>query len=196
MERNIEGLQVTKEVARRFEELQIPYVLGGSLVSSIHGLPRSTNDADISVEPFAGKEADFVSRFGSEYYLSLPAVESAVRNRTSFNVIHTTIGFKVDVFVQKERAFDRSAMGRRRPIVLEETRADDLMILTPEDIILHKLEWYRLGNEISERQWMDILGVIQVQGDRLDRPYLKKWATELGVADLWTRADEQGRSGL
>jgi hypothetical protein len=57
-------------------------------------------------------------------------------------------------------------------------------VTTAEDIILAKLEWYWMGDEVSDQQWRDILGVLLVQADRLDRDYLRKWAIELGVADL------------
>jgi hypothetical protein len=192
VDRNVEGLQIVKEVIRIFEELQICYVLGGSLASSIQGKPRFTDDADISVEPFSGKETNLVNKLGSDYYINLAAVQTAVSERSSFNVIHTPTGFKVDVFVQKERAFDKSALDRRRLVELPQPGHGTLVVLSPEDIILYKLEWFRLGGEISDKQWSDILGVIQVQGDRLDRSYLQKWAQELGVADLLARAEQQG----
>ncbi len=57
-----------------------------------------------------------------------------------------------------------------------------------EDVILAKLEWYRLGGEISDQQWRDILGVLKVQAGRLDMDYLKQWAVELEVAGLLQRA--------
>jgi hypothetical protein len=68
----------------------------------------------------------------------------------------------------------------------ESSRAYDLA--TAEDVVLGKLEWYRLGNEISERQWRDAIGVLQVQKGTLDREYLEHWARELGLGDLLARA--------
>ena len=191
MEWNLEGLAILKEVIQAFDELGIPYAVGGSVASSIQGKPRFTLDADISVEPFPGREAELVSRFGGDYYISLPAVKEAVRDRSSFNIIQTAKAAKVDVFVRKDRPFELSAMHRKRNLVLAEQGLGAIQVLSPEDIILHKLEWYRLGDEVSDRQWSDILGVIQVQGERLDRAYLQKWAEELGVADLLARAFSQ-----
>ncbi|HET7292328.1 MAG TPA: hypothetical protein VFM88_07880, partial [Vicinamibacteria bacterium] len=57
--------------------------------------------------------------------------------------------------------------------------------------LLAKLEWFRLGGESSERQWTDILGLLRANGERLDRPYLERWAEALGVADLLERATRQ-----
>jgi hypothetical protein len=194
VDKNADVLQIVKAVAQNFESLGIPYVLGGSLASSIQGITRFTNDADIAVEPFAGAEAELVGRFGPDFYISLVAVQSAVRERSSFNIIHPASGFKVDVFVRKERAFDKSALARRRVVELAEPGIGSLMVLSPEDIILYKLEWFRLGGEISDRQWGDVLGVLQVQGDRLDRPYMQKWAQDLSVADLLARAEQHAAS--
>jgi hypothetical protein len=66
---------------------------------------------------------------------------------------------------------------------------------SPEDTLLHKLVWFRLGDEISDRQWGDVLGVLRVQGERLDQAYLDAWATSLGVADLLERARTTARGG-
>lgn len=182
---NDENLPVVQEVIAALARLQIPYALGGSWASSLLGKLRFTHDADIAVESFPGKEAAFCGLFGNDYYLSLPAVQQAVQQHTSFNIIHTPSGFKVDVFVHRDRPFDRSVMLRRQSHVLGDPSAGQTVeFVSAEDIILLKLEWYRLGNETSEQQWLDVLGVFQVQGDRLDRTYLDHWAKELQIDDL------------
>jgi hypothetical protein len=178
-----------------FDRLGIAYALGGSLASSVHGVSRNTLDADLSVEPFPGKESQFVSSFGPDYYVSLDAVRSAVSQRSSFNVIQTTAGFKVDVFVRKDRPFDLSMMARRRTLRPPGPDARPIAVVSPEDIVLLKLEWYRLGNEVSDRQWSDVLGVLRTQSGRLDEAYLDRWAAELGVADLLARARGEAAVG-
>ena len=184
MDRPIDNLDVVREVTSAFDRLGIGYALGGSWASSFHGEPRSTRDADITVEPFPGREAELAASFGPDYYLSLDAVTRAVRERRTFNIINTIAGFKVDVFVRKDAAFDRSVMDRRRPITSPGDSWHPLVMISPEDSILLKLEWYRLGGETSERQWLDVLGVLRIQAGRLDEAYLDLWATGLGVADL------------
>jgi hypothetical protein len=180
-----ENLRVVQEVTAVLASLGIPYALGGSWASSLLGKMRFTYDADLSVEPFPGREAEFCAAFGPEYYMSPAAVQQAMRRRSSFNIIHTPSGFKVDVFVRKDRPFEESVMARRRAYPLP--TGQEVVCVSPEDVVLLKLEWYRLGNETSERQWSDILGVLQVQAGKLDETYLDRWAADLGVADLLQR---------
>jgi hypothetical protein len=183
-----ENLQVLQEVIAALSSLGIPYALGGSLASCVFGLMRTTQDADLSVEPFPGKEAALCACFGEDYYISQECVEDAIRRQASFNIIHLISGFKVDCFIRKDRPFDLSAMARRRSYPWPGQAGLSLQCVTPEDVVLFKLEWYRLGDEASERQWRDIIGVLQVQAGKLDEAYLDHWAADLGVADLLGRA--------
>ena len=180
--------QTIRQVVDVLDRFGIDYALGGSLASSLHGVSRSTVDADLSVEPFPGREAEFSRSFGPEYYISPDAVRQAVRDRGSFNIIETTTGNKVDVFIRKDRPFEQSVMRRRRAFTPEEPDALPIYVVSAEDIILLKLEWYRLGEEVSERQWLDVLGVMRTQAGRLDEGYLDRWAADLGLADLLGRA--------
>lgn len=191
MDHNFENLSILQEVVAVLSRLEIPYALGGSWASSFYGKPRLTHDADVTVEPFSGKEAAFCSSFGEYYYVSLPAVQDAIRHRSSFNVIHFDSGFKVDLFVRKLRPFDASLMARRRAFDMPNTNGQTLTFVSAEDVILLKFEWYRLGGGSSERQWQDILGVFQVQAGRLDQAYLARWAADLGVSDLLQRARQE-----
>jgi hypothetical protein len=195
VEASDDNLQAIEEVVQVFANLGIPYALGGSMASSLLGKPRFTEDADISVEPFPGQESTLVSNFGPDYYVSLQAVQQAVRQRSSFNIIHSRSGFKIDVFVCKDRPFEQSVMARRRLVQLADRPDQSIVVVSPEDIILLKLEWYRLGDEISDRQWSDILGVLKVQAGKLDEAYLDLWAADLGVTDLLARARQESSIG-
>jgi hypothetical protein len=184
----IEHQRVTFAVLSAFESAGIAYAVGGSVASSVFGVPRYTQDADLTAEPFPGREEAFVRQFGPDYYISPEAVRQAVHDRGSFNIIHTPTGFKVDVFIQKRRPFDQNLLRRRIPRTDLDPTGRPVLVLSPEDVLLQKLEWFRLGGEVSNQQWGDVLGVLRVQAGRLDSAYLDHWAADLGVADLLAKA--------
>ena len=115
-------------------------------------------------------------------------IKDDVVRQSSFNLIHYETAFKVDVFVRKMRPYDAVQLARRRKSVIATEPEASVYVISPEDIILSKLEWYRQGGEVSERQWRDVLGVLKVRADELDLDYLQKWAAELRVHDLLARA--------
>jgi hypothetical protein len=191
MSQPADNLEELRHVIAALNNLQIEYVLGGSMASSLLGVPRFTQDADLMVEPFQSRESLLAACFGPEYYVSVPAIIEANRHRRSFNVINVATGFKADLFVRKDRPFESSAMRRRIAVKLPDASDEPIQVLSAEDVILFKLEWYRLGGEISDRQWTDVLGLMRVQSARLDANYLKQWAAELGVSDLLLRATNE-----
>jgi hypothetical protein len=96
---------------------------------------------------------------------------------------------KIDIFVAKNAPYDTEAFRRRRKDTLdEEQKTAEFYLVSPEDIILNKLEWFRLGGGISDRQWNDVLGVLKIQNNSLDDNYLKYWASELKLEDLLKKA--------
>lgn len=186
-------LEVALEVARLLEQLEIPYLAAGSLASSLHGEPRSTNDVDFVVDLLPGRVPGFLTALGDHYYVSAEAVTEAVRAGGAFNLIHFATAVKVDLFVAGDDAFDAERLATRRRERIGATDSEALDVDTAEHTILRKLEWYRRGDEVSERQWRDVLGVIRAQGSRLDWDRLAAWAPRLGVADLLERARREGQ---
>lgn len=91
-------------------------------------------------------------------------------------------------FLPKDRPFDRQQLERRVAERVIPDSGETLWILTAEDVILAKLDWFRQGGEVSQRQWRDVLGVIKTQEGRLDREYLLQGAEQLDVSNLLLRA--------
>jgi hypothetical protein len=101
---------------------------------------------------------------------------------------HTLPGFKVDFYPRGDRPFDREVTARRRAVEFPGLLGRPIWLVSPEDSMLLKLEWYRLECEAFDRLWPDVLGVLRVQAGLLDEPTMDQWATQLGVADLVAEA--------
>lgn len=173
------------------DELGIPYVIGGSMASIIHGMLRTTMDVDIVADIQPEQVSSFVSGLPDAFYADEQMIEQAIQRQSSFNLIHLSTMFKVDIFIPKRRPFDQQQFGRRVAEQIGPDSDEQIWVLSAEDTVLAKLDWFRLGGEVSERQWRDILGVLKTQQEALDIDYLKQWAQSLGVADLMERALEE-----
>ncbi|MDI9432802.1 MAG: hypothetical protein QM570_13890 [Planctomycetota bacterium] len=188
-------LGALKPVIDAFDRLAIPYYIGGSIASSAYGIPRATMDADLIAHLTVAEVSGLVTLLQDQYYVAEAAITNAIGSASSFNLIHLETMVKIDVFVPKKDAYHQIALARRVTDRLVDDDPDSMVSLaSPEDVILSKLQWYQMGQGVSDRQWLDILGVIKVQGDSLDAEYLRVWAETLGVHDLWQRACSE--SGL
>ena len=154
----------------------------------MYGTVRATMDADLVVDLHAEQIQQFAAHLEPAFYFEPSTILDALQYSRSFNLIHRDTMFKVDIFPMPHQPFENSQMQRRVLQILSDQPEDRAYFTTAEDIILAKLVWYRLGGEISDHQWKDILGVIHVQNDRLDLKYLHLWAYQLNLADLLERA--------
>jgi hypothetical protein len=182
---NPDILIAAEPVAKAFEKLGILYYIGGSVASSAYGIPRSTMDVDMVSDLKPEHVRSFVRMLEPAYYIDEKMILDAIRRCSSFNLIHLETMLKIDVFITKNAPYDIETFKRRRKDTLdEEQKTAEFYLVSPEDIILNKLAWYRLGGGVSDRQWNDVLGVLKVQGDLLDKNYLQYWASELKLKDL------------
>lgn len=185
------SLSVVLDVIGVLEDLGVRYHLGGSFASAVHGVPRQTMDADLVVDLSAGHVDRLIGRLANDFYADRDAAMDAVARRSSFNAIHLATGFKVDFFVKGSGEFDDVELERSRLTQVLENPPRSAWIKSPEDTILRKLQWFRKGGEVSDRQWRDVLGVLMAIGEGLDEEYLDRWATTLGLSDLLERARKQ-----
>lgn len=185
-------IEVLLYVARVLDELNVPYLIGGSIASSLQGFPRTTNDADVVADIALDQVLKIFAALKDEFYIDDRAMRMAVLERSSFNVIHFDSLFKIDVYLP-DNVFGQQQLKRRSPETLLPDSTQTTYISTPEDTILAKLSWYRQGGEVSQRQLADVAGIIKVQGQRLDVSYLRDWADKLNVRDLLEQVLEETR---
>ena len=186
-----EPIEVTLIVTGIFERLGVPYLIGGSLASTLYGMVRTTQDSDIIAEMQLEHIEPFVSALEADFYLDQEMIAESIQRNSSFNIIHRDTMFKVDVFIPRPSPFLKSQLARARRQTLTLGKEVSAKFASPEDTILSKLEWYRMGGEVSDRQWRDILGVLKTKADDIDLEYLHHWAKELEISDLLERAISQ-----
>jgi hypothetical protein len=183
-----EPIAVTIKVTSVLEKLGIPYLIGGSLASTLYGMVRTTQDSDIITEMRREHILPFVASLQNEFFMDEEMIAESIQRNSSFNIIHRETMFKVDVFIPRPRPFHQSQLARTQRQTFSADPEVSAIFSSAEDTILSKLEWYRLGGEVSERQWRDVLGVLKTRAGALDLDYLRKWAKELKVSDLLERA--------
>lgn len=188
MEMHSDITRIALLVTQTLEQLGIPYAVGGSLASSLHGIMRATLDVDIVADMKLEHVEPLVAALSKEFYADAGMMRGAIEHHRSFNLVHYETAFKVDIFIRRPRAFDGLQFERKKYSIITTDPEQGIYVASPEDTILTKLEWYRLGGEVSDRQWRDILGVMKARAGGLETDYLRQWAAELGVSDLLERA--------
>ena len=178
-----------KRILETLDRLEIPYMVGGSAASSLHGIARPTMDIDLVVNLRADQVEEFAAELKADFYADPEMMREALARGRSFNLIHYASSFKFDLFPLQADEYSQTQFRRRR---FAESRLlgdepIECAFATAEDTILTKLRWYRASGETSERQWNDLRGILQVSGAGLDLDYLNSWAPRLGVADLLAR---------
>lgn len=183
----VDPIPVALAVAEVLEGLRIPYVVGGSVASTLYGEPRTTMDVDLAVQLSSSQVPDLCAALEGDFFVQPEAVAEAAERKAHCNVIHRKTMIKVDMYVRPNEGLYQSEIERAKPTKLQRDPERFARIATPEDTLLQKLRWYREGGEVSERQWRDVVGIFKQQGGRLERDYLERWARELDLEDLLIR---------
>ena len=180
-------IDVTLAVTAALNQCGIPYTVGGSLASSLSGEPRASLDADVVVQIRPDQIDGLVNLLGDEFYADRDAIRRAVDAGGCTNLVHRPTGIKVDLFPATS-FLDHQQLLRRQLVKVTTDPDRYLYVHSPEDILLQKLHWYRLGGGTSERQWRDVVSILLVQQSRIDRDYLSTVAEKIGVSHLLQRA--------
>ncbi|MFO0943309.1 MAG: hypothetical protein U0930_21450 [Pirellulales bacterium] len=180
-------LLALEPVSQALQVLGIRFYVGGSVASSFHGALRSTMDVDLNCELRDAQVSQFLELIGTDYYASETTIRDAIRRKSCFNLIHLPTSFKVDLFISRERQFDLQVISRAKLAAIGNGSSIKVPIASVEDVVILKLEWYRVGGEVSERQWNDVSRLMKLLGNSADFDYLKQASLSVGVADLLER---------
>lgn len=187
-------LDLAVGLADLFEEIGVRYVIGGSVASSLIGEPRSTVDIDIAVELRPSNLDLFLQRVRPTFYVPESDAARAVREKDSFNIVHNEMALKIDLFVLGADLLDANQIERRMLVQVSTDPAAALWITSPEDQVLRKLDWYRQGGQVSDRQMRDVVAIIQINRQQLDHSYLTATADLVGLSQLLHNARQIARS--
>lgn len=189
-----DAIEAAVELSRVFDEIAVRHLLGGSLASSTWGEPRFTQDVDFVAELRADHVDGLVERLGPDrWYADEVSIREAIQRRSSFNVIRLPAMVKIDVFVPPDEGLHESKWTRARLAPLGAADGPRLPITSAEDIVLQKLDWFRRGEEASDRQWRDVTSLLRIRAGRLDERYLDAWAERMDLTELLDRARRDAR---
>jgi hypothetical protein len=177
-----------RRLIEMLEKLGIAYAIGGSVAAMMYSEPRVTIDIDVMLDAQPRDLKRLVDEVNTwQIYVSPfeTILEASIPHGLPFNVIDGTIGVKADFYVARPLGLDPAALARRRRMILDKQTGIEAWFLSPEDVILYKLSYYRLGGEVSQKHPIDISRMLAVIGTELDLAYIEHWAAEVGVADLW-----------
>ena len=186
MKTELQGL--LDRLVRLLDTSGVPFMIAGSFASTAHGLPRTTQDLDVVVDPPSPEALEALVRSlpPDQYYVDADAARDALRRRSMFNVVDFASGWKVDFIVRKNRAFSCDEFARRMKFVLLDV---PVYVASPEDTIVAKLEWSKQSGG-SERQRRDVAGILATLGQEVDRAYVERWVRDLDLADEWDAAQK------
>jgi hypothetical protein len=163
---------------------RIPHMVVGSFASSFHGIPRSSQDLDLVIDPDERALRRFLESLPvEEYYADADAALDALRRQSQFNVIDMATAWKADLILRRRRPFSIEEMRRSIEGDLLGTR---VLVASPEDTVISKIEWSKSGGG-TDLQLRDAAGILAVRGATLDMAYIERWVAELGLGDLWDR---------
>jgi hypothetical protein len=185
-------LKLLKKIAKILSQNNIQYMFTGSIVSSLQGIPRSTHDIDIIISIRKNDAAAILNAFPQEdYYISENSIESAIDNKSQFNVLDTNEGDKIDFWILTDSEFDKSRFSRKQKVTLFNF---EVYVSTAEDTILQKLYWSKISGG-SIKQYNDALNVFEIQYGNIDIEYMNYWSRKLGIKSLFDKIKSEAEIG-
>ena len=172
------------KVLRKLEELEINYMICGSVAAMFYGRPRLTKDMDVVLALRPVHAEAFAEAMTREGFYCPPAelLREEIPRAGQFNLLHLDSGLKIDCMLLGRDDFSLTEFKRRQK---QRFGGTDFLasFAQPEDVILKKLEFYKEGG--SQKHLEDIRGMLEKSGETFDMNYLKTWVKELGLEAEW-----------
>ena len=178
--------EILSRITGAMDAAGIRYMLVGSFAAAYYGHFRNTGDIDFVIDADPEQLRKFNQELKNKDYSEIDDAFAAWRKRSMFNVLDRLAGWKIDFIFVKARAYSREEFLRRRQVVFE---GASLFVASPEDVIISKLEWAKMGQSL--RQVEDVAGLLRKRWGSLDHSYLGKWIAELGLTSQWEEAKQQ-----
>ena len=181
--------EVFELVIRKLEELQVRYMVCGSVCAMVYGKPRMTNDMDVVISIPPSNVRHFCETFEACGFYCPPAEADleGLKRCGRFNLIQPDACVKVDCMVLKAEPFEREEFARRQRQALTETV--EAWLACPEDVIVKKLEYFKQGG--SAKHIEDIQNMLEVSGNQMDFDYLNRWIRGLALEKEWKQVQLQ-----
>ncbi len=175
------------QITKILNDLEIGYFITGGFAVSVWGRPRATFDIDIVVkiiESQANKLAKAWKNISKAGYADEDVIKEAIKNKSEFNFIDPDSGLKVDFWMVKEDNNNPPEFENRRA---KKISGQNVFFVSPEDLILSKLQWYKLSS--SERHIDDVKSVFKISGENIDKKYLDYWINKLELDEIVKEKD-------
>ncbi len=176
-----EEIEVLKTVTGGLNQVNIPYIISGSMAANYYTVPRMTRDIDVILMLKMLDVDRFVKIFEEDFFIDKESLQEEIKRKGMFNCIHKKFIIKVDFILSKDTSFQDSTFLRRRDVLIDNER---MWIISAEDLILAKLLWAK--DSLSAFQLHDIRNLMSTVKN-LDHGYIQKWVADLELSDIYQR---------
>jgi hypothetical protein len=172
---------IVLRVIEALDAAAVPYMLVGSYSSNVHGIPRSTHDADFVIDlPSDSALAPIARSLGPDLRVDPQLLLETVTGNHRYVITHIASPFKVELFLLSADPHHQERFKRRLKRQLE---GRDVWFQTAEDVIIQKLRWYARAKREKDRG--DVADVLDTRGDQLDLDYIRRWTDQHGTRELF-----------
>jgi hypothetical protein len=168
----VTAFDVVTAMTKALDAASVPYMLVGSFSSNLHGIPRSTKDADLVVELGDRSIGVLAPLLGPDFLIDPQTSFETVTATMRYRIRHRASAFLVELFLVSSDPHDQARFARRTQV---ERDGVTYWVASAEDVVITKLRWAR-AKDIE-----DVRDVLSVLGHELDYDYVRHWCSQHGT---------------